>query len=154
MPRDGTMLVSGCDERVAQVADALSAGGDVISIDDPARLRDIVAGLEPGSLSHYIQLPVNVEVSGSTVVGRVESFLQKGLLARFDAADAVLPALRDDATVVLVSGNTAVDGGGLPDDSAARLALVNVLAHAIRAAEEGVGAVGRGSWSRARRHRR
>jgi len=133
MTMSGAMLVSGCDERVAQVAAALSEGGNVIQIDDPARLRDIVAGLPPGSLSHYIQLPVNVEVSGSTVVGRVESFLQQGLLARFDAADAVLPALRDDATVLLVSGNTAVDGGGLPDDSAARLALVNVLAHAIRA---------------------
>ena len=133
MTKSGTMLVSGCDERVALVADALSEGGDVIRVDDPPTLRDVVATLKPGSLSHYVQLPVNVQVSGSTVVGRVQTFLQQGLLARFAAADAILPALRDDAMVVLVSGNTAVDGGGLPDDSAARFALLNVLAHAIRA---------------------
>jgi hypothetical protein len=130
----GKALVSGCDERVAQVVAALREGGaDVIPVDDPARLRDVVADLEPGSLSHYVQLPVIVDVSGSTVVGRVRTFLEKGLLARFDAADVVLPVLQEDATVVLVSGTTAVNSGTMPDDSAARFALLNVLAHAIRA---------------------
>jgi hypothetical protein len=130
----GKALVSGTDERVAQVASALREGGvDVMSVQDPAQLREAVAALEPGSLSQYIQLPVSVDVSGATLVGRVHTFLQKGLLARFEAADAVLPALDEDATVVLVSGNTAIDGGAMPDDSAARFALLNVLAHAIRA---------------------
>jgi hypothetical protein len=127
-------LVSGCDERAEQVAQALREGGaDVSVVDDPARLQEIAARLEPGTLSCYVQLPVYVDVSGATLVGRVRTFLQKGLLARFDAADAVLPALRDDATVVLVSGNTAVEGGSMPDDAAARFALLNVLAHAVRA---------------------
>lgn len=130
----GVAMVSGCDERVGQVAAALREGGaEVVEVDAPGRLAEIAAGLEPGSLSHYVQLPVNVDVSGSTLVGRVRTFLHKGLLARFDAADAVLPALRDDATVVLVSGNTAVEGGGMPDDASARFALLDVLAHAIRA---------------------
>ena len=128
------VLVSGCDDRVEQVADALRKGGaDVIPVDNPAQLSETAAALQPGSLSHYVQLPVNVDVSGTTLVGRVRTFLQKGLLARFDAADAVLPALRDDGTVVLVSGNTVADGVAMPDDSAARFALLNVLAHAIRA---------------------
>ena len=127
-------LVSGCDDRVEQVAAALREGGvDVISVHDPTELLEVAAGLDPDSLSHYIQLPVSVDVAGSTLVGRVQTFLEKGLLARFAAADAVLPALRDDATVVLVSGTTAIDGGGMPDDRAARFALLNVLAHAIRA---------------------
>ena len=127
-------LVSGCDDRVEQVAAALGRGGaEVISVGDPAELLNVAAGLDPDSLSYYIQLPVSVDVAGSTLVGRVQTFLEKGLLARFAAADAVLPALRDDATVVLVSGTTAIDGGGMPDDRAARFALLNVLAHAIRA---------------------
>lgn len=130
----GKVLVSGCDERVTQVAAALREGdAEVVTIDDPTRLRDVVADLGPGSLSHYVQLPISVDVSGSTVIGRVRTFLEKGLLARFDAADAVLPVLQEDATVVLVSGTTAVNSGTMPDDSAARFALLNVLAHAIRA---------------------
>jgi hypothetical protein len=130
----GKALVSGCDDRVEQVAAALGRGGaEVISVGAPAELLNVAAGLDPDSLSYYIQLPVSVDVAGSTLVGRVQTFLEKGLLARFAAADAVLPALREDATVVLVSGTTAIDGGGMPDDRAARFALLNVLAHAIRA---------------------
>lgn len=131
---DRKALVSGCDGRVAEVAEALRAGGaHVVEVDDPALLREAAAGLAGESLSCYVQLPVRVDVSGATLVGRVHTFLQKGLLARFEAADLVLPALRDDATVVLVSGNTAIEGGAMPDDSAARFALLNVLAHAVRA---------------------
>ena len=130
----GKALVTGCDDRVAQVAAALREGGaDVIEVSDPSRLPETVAALEPSSLSYYVQLPISIDVSGSTLVGRVHTFLQKGLLARFEAVDAVLPALREDATVVLVSGTTAIDGGGMPDDREARFALLNVLAHAIRA---------------------
>lgn len=130
----GKGLVSGCDDRVTQVAAALrDSGAEVVMVQDPAHLAQTAAELEPGSLSYYVQLPVTIDVSGTTLVGRVRDFLQRGLLARFDAADAVLPALRDDATVVLVSGNTAVEGGSMPDDAAARFALLNVLAHAVRA---------------------
>lgn len=130
----GKGLVSGCDDRVTQVAAALrDSGAEVVMVQDPAQLAETAAQLEPGSLSYYVQLPVTIDVSGATLVGRVRTFLQRGLLARFDAADAVLPALRDDATVVLVSGNTAVEGGSMPDDAAARFALLNVLAHAVRA---------------------
>lgn len=130
----GKGLVSGCDERVAEVAEALrQRDAEVVVVQDPAKLEETAAQLPAGSLSYYVQLPVAVDVSGPTVVGRVRTFLQRGLLARFDAADAVLPALRDDAVVVLVSGNTASEGGNMPDDAAARFALLNVLAHAVRA---------------------
>ncbi len=127
-------LVSGCDERVEQVAEALRRlGSEVVVVDDPARVRSATEGLEPGSLATYVQLPISIEVDEPTVVGRVRAFLQRGLLARFDAAEAVLPALRPEATVVLVSGNTSTEGGALPDDAAARFALLDVLAHALRA---------------------
>ncbi len=127
-------LVSGCDQRVEQVAAALRAlGAEVTVADDPARVPEVAAQLEADTLACFVQLPVRVDVAESTVVGRVRTFLQRGLLTRFSAAEAVLPALRPDATVVLVSGNTAVEGGSLPDDASARVALLEVLAHALRA---------------------
>jgi hypothetical protein len=127
-------LVSGSDERVEQVAQALrDAGADVVTVDDLGRLAEIAQGLEPGSLSCYVQLPVAVQVSGECVVHRVRTFLEGGLLARFDTAAAVLPALSDEAVVVLVGGNTTPEGDSLPDDAAARRSLLNVLAHALRA---------------------
>ncbi len=127
-------LVSGCDDRVKPVAAALRAlGGEVVAVDDPARVAEVVQTLEPGSLACFVQLPVSIEVAETSVVGRVRAFLERGLLRRFTTAEAVLPALRQDATVVLVSGNTAAEGASLPDDAAARVALLEVLAHALRA---------------------
>ena len=127
-------LVSGSDERVEQVAEALrQLGAEVVVVDDPARVPEVVAGLQPDALACYVQLPVSIEVAEQTVVARVRAFLQRGLLTRFDAAEAVLPALRPDGTVVLVSGNTATESGALPDDAGARFALLDVLAHALRA---------------------
>ncbi len=127
-------LVSGCDERVEEVAAALrEAGADVVVSVDPARLREVAGAVPPRSLHCYVQLPVVVEVAGPTVVGRVRAFLENGLLARFGSVEAVLPALRADGTLVLVTGNTSTVGGTLPDDRAARQDLLSVLAHAVRA---------------------
>lgn len=127
------VLVSGGDERVREVADALrAAGAEVVAVDDLARLREAVDGLD-GRLQGYVQLPVSVPVEGSSVVERVHGFLEGGLLSRFDAARTVLPALDEDARVVLVTGNTTSGARELPDDRAARAALLDVLAHAVRA---------------------
>jgi hypothetical protein len=127
------VLVSGSDERVREVADALrEAGADVVVVDLPA-LPGVVASLPAGSLQGYVQLPVSVPLEGASVVQRVRGFLEGGLLARFDAVQAVLPALAADARVLLVAGNTATAGRDLPDDRAARVALLEVLSHAIRA---------------------
>jgi len=43
-----------------------------------------------------------------------------------------MPALAEDATVLLVGGHTQV-GQQAPDDQSARRALLTVLAHALRA---------------------
>lgn len=123
-------LVTGSDDRVDAVAAALTADGvEVLTATDPGDLErlDLSAGID-----HYVQLPVSVRPSGDNVVGRVRSFLSGGLLTRYALTERVLPALTDGASVVLVSGNTAV-GGGLPDDQHSRLALLHVLAHATRA---------------------
>lgn len=130
-----TVLVSGSDARVGELAEALrAAGAQVVAVDDLDRMEEAVAGLPEGALQGYVQLPVSVALEGDSVVGRVRSFLEQGLLSRFDAVRTVLPALDDAARVLLVSGNTPTGGGrDLPDDRAARTALLEVLSHALRA---------------------
>lgn len=128
------VLVSGSDQRVAELAEALrQAGAEVLAVDDPAALPAAAADLPAGSLQGYVQLPVTVPLEGESVVRRVRCFLEGGLLSRFDAVQSVVPALADDARVLLVAGNTSSVGKDLPDDRVALLALLEVLAHAIRA---------------------
>jgi len=118
---------------VAEVSEALrKAGAEVVSVDDLGKLDAALAGIPPGSLTGYVQLPVNVLARGGNVVERVRNFLEDGLLARFSAASAVLPAVSDEARVVLVGGNTLVEASA-PDDHSARLGLLKVLADAFQA---------------------
>ncbi len=108
------------------------SGADVIAVDDLGGLDAAVAGITAGSLDCYVQLPVHVAARGEAVVERVRNFLEDGLLARFTAAATILPALSDGGRVILVGGNTPVEASA-PDDQSARLALLDVLAHAIQA---------------------
>jgi len=127
------VLVTGATQPVAEVADALrKEGAEVIAVDDLDKVEAALAGLPPGSLSGYVQLPVHVAARGESVVERVRHFLEDGLLARFSAAAVILPALSDEARVVLVGGNTLVEASA-PDDQSARVGLLKVLAHAIQA---------------------
>ncbi len=129
-----TVLVSGSDRRVEELAEAVrAAGAEVLAVHDPAQVAEAVAGLPAGGLHGYVQLPVTVPLEGESVVRRVRSFLEGGLLSRFEAVQAALPALAEDGRVLLVAGNTTSSGSDLPDDRAARLALLEVLSHAIRA---------------------
>jgi hypothetical protein len=123
-------LLSGSGDRAQRLSELLKdAGADTVIITDPAALPG-----EPGGdgLDFYIQLPVTIHPEGHTTVARIGSFLSAGLLARFSAVDRVLPVLAPGATVVLVSGNTPEEAL-LPDDQRSRLALLHLLAHAIRA---------------------
>ena len=134
-------LVTGSAERVAAVGDALEeVGFHVVRAAAPEALPGAIAEIGHGSLSCYVQLPRQTEVSGESLVERVRQFLAEGLLARFDAASAVLPLLAPDAFVVLVAGN--VPGGTTPDDRHARIDLLRVLARAVlaEAGPEKVGA--------------
>ena len=127
------VVVTGAAEQVAAVSEALrGAGAEVTAVDDLGRLGAAVAGLAPGSLDCYVQLPVHVAVRGDAVIERVRNFLEDGLLARFAAASTILPVLSGEGRVVLVGGNTPVEATA-PDDQSARLALLDVLAHAIQA---------------------
>jgi len=124
---------------VAAVSAALrEAGAEVTEVDDLGKLNAAVTGIAPGSLDCYVQLPVHVTARGSNVVERVRNFLEDGLLARFTAASTIRPAMSYEGRVVLVGGNTLVEASA-PDDQSARLALLDVLAHAIQADKAQIG---------------
>jgi len=128
-----TVVVTGAAEPMAAVSAALrDAGAKVTAVDDLGELDAAVAGIAPGSFNCYVQLPVHVAGRGDVVIERVRNFLQDGLLARFTAASTILPAMSEGGRVVLVGGNTPVEASA-PDDQKARLALLDVLAHAIQA---------------------
>ena len=128
-----TVLVTGSPEGVAPVLDAVrAAGSTAIGLTDPARLVADLRAQEPGSVDCYVQLPVALVPEGANAVTRVHSFLEQGLLTRFVLADAARPALAEGAALVLVGGHTPLERQA-PDDQGARLALLDVLAHAIRA---------------------
>jgi hypothetical protein len=118
-------LITGSPERVAALRDSFeSSGVDTVTLAD---LRP-----ETAPLDYYVQLGQSVPARGDTVVRRVHAFLNDGLLERFLAAERVIPLLAPTAAVILVAGNLPAEVAA-PDDRAARLALLRVLAHAVRA---------------------
>jgi hypothetical protein len=119
------VLITGSPDHVAAMAKRFAASGVE---------QVTLAQLGPGAsaIDYYVQLGVTVPARGDTIVRRVHSFLNDGLLERFAMAERVLPMLADDAVVLLVAGNLTTEASA-PDDHAARLSLLRVLAHAIRA---------------------
>jgi hypothetical protein len=128
-----TALVTGSAGRTEEVVAALrAAGADAVGVTDLDQVEAAVRGRAAGSLDCYVQLPIVVRPAGATVVSRVRGFLESGLLTRFRLAETVLPALSEGSRVLLVAGHTPVDRSA-PDDRAARMAFLDVLAHAISA---------------------
>ncbi len=126
-------LVSGSRPMADPVVQALTARGvQVTLVDDPARAAVAVAGLKSGSVDCYVQLPLALRQAGDTVVGRVRHFLDAGLITRFRLAETLLPLLSPTASVILVAGHTPIAHED-PDDHSARLAMLQLLAHALLA---------------------
>jgi len=97
-------LVTGSAARVEDVAGALEdAGYSVLRVPEPGNVADACAGIEPGTLACYVQLPKETAVDAPSLIGRVQQFLTSGLLARFDQAASVVPCLAKDGCVVLVA---------------------------------------------------
>ncbi|MEO9139679.1 MAG: hypothetical protein ABI345_11490 [Jatrophihabitans sp.] len=119
------VLITGTPDHVEALAKVFSAA-DIEHV--------TLAQIGPGAseIDYYVQLGVTVPARGDTVVRRVHSFLNDGLLDRFTIVERVLPMLADNAVVLLVAGNLPAEVAA-PDDRAARLSLLTVLAHAIRA---------------------
>ncbi len=122
-------LVSGSEpDLVAAALERL--GFTVITADAADKVAAAVEGIAPGSLTSYVQLPVRLGIRGESAVTVIRNFLTEGLLARFDTAQAALPALAERACVVLVAGNHPASTA-VPDDAAARLALLRVLGRCL-----------------------
>lgn len=129
-------LVTGSPARVDEVSAALEqAGYSVVRVPAPGDVAAACAGVEPGSINCYVQLPKETAVDSPSLIGRVRQFLAEGLLARFEQAATVVPCMAKDGCVILVAGN--LPGAATPDDRHARIDLLRVLARAILAECEG-----------------
>jgi hypothetical protein len=131
---DGSrVLVSGRADLVAPVAAALrTRGATVTRVVDLDDMPGMCTGAGPGAFDSYVQLPSAFAVTGETVIQRVHHFYSGGVLARFAALDAALPALAPPGRVTFVLGTLPREAAS-PDDHEARRALTRVLAHAARA---------------------
>jgi hypothetical protein len=130
MPR---YLVSGIAELVSDVAAVLrEQDAEVVEVDDLADVPRVCKDAGPASFDGYVQLPASFTVEGDTAVERVHHFFAEGVLARFPALAAALPALKPDSRLTFVTGVLPQDVS-TEDDVAARAALLRVLGRAAQA---------------------
>jgi hypothetical protein len=128
-----SVLVSGAPAHVEEVARALRGrNADLTEVVDLADMPAVCAAAGRAVFDSYVQLPATFRVRGDTAIGRVHHFYAQGVLARFGALDAALPALVPDARITFVLG-TLPPEAAIPDDREARRALTRVLAEAARA---------------------
>lgn len=126
-------LVSGARELVSQVSAVLrEQGHTAVEVDDLADVPRVCAEAGDGAFGGYVQLPASFTVRGDSAVGREHHFFADGVLARFPAVTAALPALAPDARITFAMGVLPPEIS-TDDDVAARAALVRVLGHAARA---------------------
>jgi hypothetical protein len=126
-------LVSGIAELAAQVATVLRENGStVVEVDDIDDVARACADAGDRAFDGYVQLPATFTVQGDTAVERVHHFFADGVLARFPAVSAALPALTPEARITFVMGVLPPEVS-TDDDVSARAALVRVLGHAARA---------------------
>jgi hypothetical protein len=132
------IVLTGAEAAVGPVASRLEGEGvEVVPVTDTQDVDRLERAIGGRTVDGYVQLPsllpVDSDGSRGSLVAQVGQFLADGLLARFYLADVVLAHLAAEATVVLVGGNTPVQGRAV-DDQDARLSLLRVLGHAMRAA--------------------
>ena len=135
------VLVSGNAEQAAQVADELrSQRAAVTEVDDLELVAQTCSAAGPAAFDSYVQLPATFTIHGDTAIRRVHHFFADGVLARFPALAAALPALVPQGRVTFVMGHLPADVS-TPEDRDARRALMKVLGHAARADAGGALAV-------------
>jgi len=130
MPR---YLVSGIAHLVSDVAAVLREhNAEVVEVDDIDDVPRVCEDAGPAAFDGYVQLPTSFTVQGDTAVRRVHHFFAEGVMARFPAVAAALPALKPEARLTFVTGVLPPDVS-TEDDVAARAALIRILGHAAQA---------------------
>jgi hypothetical protein len=107
-------------------------GAAVTAVTDLAELPAVCAAAGAAAFDSYVQLPANFKPTGATAIQRVHNFYAAGVLARFPALDAAVPALSAGARVTFVLGQLPPEAA-IADDRDARTALTKVLADAAQA---------------------
>jgi len=126
------VLVSGEENHVAEVADALRRrGATVTEVTELADLPESCRTAGDGVFDCYVQLAAAFRMEGTSAVQRVRHFYANGVLARYSALDAARDALASPASVVFVLG-TLPPEVTTDDDRNARAALTGVLGRAAR----------------------
>ena len=127
------VLVSGAPERIEAVSTILR-GHDctVVEVGDLALVPQACAEAGEAAFDAYIQLPATFGIEGGTALERLHHLFEKGVMARFPAMNAAVPALKPGGRIAVVAwplpAEVATD-----DDIEARSALYRVLAHGAQA---------------------
>jgi hypothetical protein len=109
---------------------------------------EVTAESDEGDIVGRRSSPSGVSARADSVIARVRHFYADGVLARFTALDAALPALAPGARLTFVMGELPPEAA-TSDDREARQALTRVLAHAEGPRLHDVGRLsGRGSRGR------
>jgi len=127
------VLVSGAPERIEAVSRVLREHDcTVVEVDDLERVPQACAEAGEGAFDAYVQLPATFAIEGRTAIERLHHLFVRGVMARFPAMDAAVPALKPGGRITVVAwplpAEVATD-----DDIDARRALFRVLAHAAQA---------------------
>ncbi len=127
------VLVSGAEEQVERLAGALRGrGADVTEVTDLEDMPKVFADAGTAVYDAYVPLPSTFQMRGETVVDRVQHFYANGVLARYPALGAALPALKPGARITFVLGQLPPEVGS-PDDRTARKSLTRILSQAASA---------------------
>src|SRR5919107_6432876 len=127
------VLVSGAPERVEAVSAVLRAQDcTVVEVDDLERVPQACAEAGDGAFDAYVQMPATFGIEGATALERLHHFYVKGVLARFPAMNAAVPALKPGGRITVVAWQLPAEVA-TDDDIEARRALYRVLAHAAQA---------------------
>ena len=127
------VLVSGAPDRIEAVSRVLREHDcTVVEVDDLERVPQACAEAGEGAFDAYVQLPATFAIEGRTAIERLHHLFVRGVMARFPAMDAAVPALKPGGRITVVAwplpAEVATD-----DDIEARRALFRVLAHAAQA---------------------
>jgi hypothetical protein len=126
-------LISGTGDLVEPVSKALQdEGHEVIVAADHAGVAAAATRAGRRSIDGYVQLPARFGLLGETAVERIHHFVVHGIMERYPAMAAALPALAPGARISFVPAVLPAEVA-TDDDVQARAALLRVLARAARA---------------------